>query len=148
MISDSSVKIEAFVRLIMMVCCLWCECPVRMNIHVQMCTPVFAINLSRQSGTKINMIHQSVCVFTRMCVIWCMCVMLLMSLCLSVTTPHSRLEQDMDHRRSLLRCCCSPSDSSVQLDRRSCSHSAPRLASEGDKYDNYPKYQALLFVPY
>lgn len=89
-----------------------------------------------------------VCVFTRMCVIWCMCVMLLMSLCLSVTTPHSRLEQDMDHRRSLLRCCCSPSDSSVQLDRRSCSHSAPRLASEGDKYDNYPKYQAPLFVPY
>lgn len=65
-----------------------------------------------------------------------------------LTTPHSRCEQDMDHRRTPLRCHCSASDNSVQLDDRSCSHSPPQLASEGDKYDNYPKYQALLLIPY
>lgn len=136
----------------LMVCCSWCEFQERINIHVQICKPVLAINLSRHIGTKINMIHWMsvsvcVCVYRDVCELIHVCDAPNASLSL-LTTPHSRLEQDMDHRCSLLRCRCSPSDYSVQLDHRSCSHSLPQLASEGDKYDNYPKYQALLFIPY
>lgn len=65
-----------------------------------------------------------------------------------LTTPHPCCEQDMDHSSLLLCCHSSVSDNSVQLDHRSCSHLSPQLSSEGDKYDNYPKYQALLFIPY
>lgn len=64
------------------------------------------------------------------------------------TTFHSCCEQDMDHHRSSLGCCCSVPDNSVQLDHRRCSCSPPQLASLGDKCDNYPKHQALLFIPY
>lgn len=98
--------------------------------------------------SKINMIYSiCVCISERVSELMHVCDAPNVSLSL-LTTPHSHREQDMDHCSSLLCRRSSVSDNSFQLDHRSCSHLAPQLSSEGDKYDNYPKYEALLFIPY
>lgn len=101
-----------------------CEFQVKINPRAFIYNPALAINLGWHIGTKINIIHSTwVCVLS----------VQLMHVCdapnVSLNDSSLSFGADMDHRRSLLPCCCSPSDNSVQLDHRSCSRS--QLASGG-----------------
>lgn len=113
-------------------CGICCEFQVKTNPRAFIYNPALAINLGWHIGTKINIIHS----------MWvCVLSVQLMHVC---DAPNASLNDsslsfgaDMDHRRSLLPCCCSPSDNSVQLDHRSCSHS--QLASGGWQIWQLPK---------